>query len=73
MRASHVDYQGARRLRRPARDLRSHGRIGRTSTTFEFAAYRLEDDLLLVTATETLVLVDLDQRGRSRSRLSTAT
>jgi acyl-CoA thioester hydrolase len=36
--------------------------IGRTSVTYEFAAYRARDDLLLVTATQTLVLVDLDER-----------
>jgi len=37
-------------------------RIGRTSATYEFAAHRARDDLLLVTATQTLVLVDLDER-----------
>jgi acyl-CoA thioester hydrolase len=37
-------------------------RIGRTSANWEFAAYRAKDDLLLVTATQTLVLVDLDER-----------
>jgi acyl-CoA thioester hydrolase len=37
-------------------------RIGRTSATYEFAAYRARDDLLMVTATQTLVLVDLDER-----------
>ena len=37
-------------------------RIGRTSVTYEFAAYRARDDLLMVTATQTLVLVDLDER-----------
>jgi acyl-CoA thioester hydrolase len=37
-------------------------RIGRTSVIYEFAAYRAEDDLLMVTATQTLVLVDLDER-----------
>ena len=37
-------------------------RIGRTSSTFELAAYRARDDLLLVTATQTLVLVDLHER-----------
>jgi acyl-CoA thioester hydrolase len=36
--------------------------IGRTSATYELAAYRERDDLLLVTATQTLVLVDLDER-----------
>jgi acyl-CoA thioester hydrolase len=37
-------------------------RIGRTSATYELAAYRAHDDLLLVAATQTLVLVDLDER-----------
>ena len=37
-------------------------RIGRTSVTYEFAAYRARDDLLLVSAKQTLVLVDLDER-----------
>jgi acyl-CoA thioester hydrolase len=37
-------------------------RIGRTSLTYEFAAYREPDDVLMVTASQTLVLVDLDER-----------
>ena len=37
-------------------------RIGRTSATWEFAAYRERDDVLMVTASQTLVLVDLDER-----------
>lgn len=37
-------------------------RIGRTSATYECAAYRVQDDLLMVTAGQTLVLVDLDER-----------
>jgi acyl-CoA thioester hydrolase len=37
-------------------------RIGRTSATYEFAAYRAEDDVLMVTATQTLVLVDFEER-----------
>jgi acyl-CoA thioester hydrolase len=37
-------------------------RIGRTSATYEFAAYRADDDELMVTASQTLVLVDLDER-----------
>ena len=37
-------------------------RIGRTSATYEFAAYRSRDDVLMVTATQTLVLIDLDER-----------
>lgn len=37
-------------------------RIGRTSATYELAAYRARDDVLMVTGTQTLVLVDLDER-----------
>jgi acyl-CoA thioester hydrolase len=37
-------------------------RFGRTSATFECAAYRVPDDVLMVTATQTLVLVDLEER-----------
>jgi acyl-CoA thioester hydrolase len=37
-------------------------RIGRTSASYEFAAYRIEDDGLMATATQTLVLVDLGER-----------
>ena len=37
-------------------------RIGRTSVTFAFAAYRHRDDALMVTAHQTLVYVDLAGR-----------
>jgi acyl-CoA thioester hydrolase len=37
-------------------------RIGGTSATYELAAYRARDDVLMVTASQTLVLVDLDKR-----------
>lgn len=37
-------------------------RIGRTSITFEFAAYREPDDVLMVTAHQTLVYVDPEER-----------
>jgi acyl-CoA thioester hydrolase len=37
-------------------------RLGRTSVTFAFAAYRLPDDVLMVTAHQTLVYVDLAGR-----------
>jgi len=40
-------------------------RIGRSSMTYEFAAYRESDGVLMVTATQTVVLVDLaERRGR---------
>jgi acyl-CoA thioester hydrolase len=37
-------------------------RIGRTSVTDAYAAYRLEDDVLMCTAEQTLVLVELAER-----------
>ena len=37
-------------------------RVGRTSVTFAFAAYREPDDVLMVTAHQTLVFVDLAER-----------
>jgi acyl-CoA thioester hydrolase len=37
-------------------------RVGRSSATYEAAVYRARDDVLMVTATQTLVLVDLDER-----------
>ena len=37
-------------------------RVGGTSVTFEHAAYRVEDDVLMVTAQQTAVYVDLDER-----------
>ncbi len=37
-------------------------KIGRTSMTYEYAAYRLPDGTLMATARQTLVLVDLEQR-----------
>ena len=38
-------------------------RIGRTSVTFEFAAYRVPDDVLMVTAHQTLVYIDVAERN----------
>ncbi len=40
-------------------------RIGRTSVTYEFAAYRMENDVLMVTAHQTLVLVELETHTAS--------
>jgi acyl-CoA thioester hydrolase len=37
-------------------------RLGRTSATYECAAYRVDDDVLMVTAAQTLVLIDFDER-----------
>jgi acyl-CoA thioester hydrolase len=39
-------------------------RVGSTSVTFEFAAYRERDEVLMVTAHQTLVYVDLAERKK---------
>jgi acyl-CoA thioester hydrolase len=40
-------------------------RIGSTSVTYQFAAYREPDDLLMVTAHQTLVYIDLAERKKA--------
>jgi acyl-CoA thioester hydrolase len=62
MRASNVEYHAPARFDDPIETFVRVARIGRTSTTYEFAAYRVEGDELMVTATQTLVLVDLAER-----------
>ena len=62
MRAMTVEYHAPARFDDLIEVYVRMARIGRTSVTYEFAAYRARDDLLLVTATQTLVLVDLDER-----------
>ncbi len=58
MRASHVDYLAPARFDDLIEAFVRISRIGRTSVTYECAAYRLPDDTLMVTAMQTLVLVD---------------
>jgi acyl-CoA thioester hydrolase len=61
MRAMNVEYHAPARFDDPIEvDVRIR-RIGTSSVTYEFAAY-LEGDLLAVTATQTLVLVDMAER-----------
>ena len=62
MRASNVEYHAPARFDDLLEIFVRAARIGRTSTTYECAAYRMEDDALMVTATQTLVLVDLAER-----------
>jgi acyl-CoA thioester hydrolase len=62
MRASSVEYLAPARFDDLIEVFVRPARIGRTSLTFENAAYRVEDDVLMVTAQQTLVLVDLEQR-----------
>ena len=65
MRASTVEYHAPARFDDLLEIFVRAARIGRTSTTYECAAYRMEDDELMVTATQTLVLVDLAERRPS--------
>jgi acyl-CoA thioester hydrolase len=62
MRASSIEYHAPARFDELLEVFIRVARIGRTSATYETAAYRVEDDLLMVTATQTLVLVDLEER-----------
>ena len=59
MRANTIDYLAPARFDDLIEVFVRVSRIGRTSVTYECAAYRVDDDLLLVTAHQTLVLVEL--------------
>jgi acyl-CoA thioester hydrolase len=62
MRASVLEYHAPARFDDLIETFVRVERIGRTSVTYDHAAYRLDDDLLMVTAKQTLVLVDLEER-----------
>ena len=62
MRANTIEYHAPARFDDLIEVFIRVSRIGRTSVTYEHAAYRDEDDVLMVTATQTLVLVDLEER-----------
>ena len=62
MRASSVEYLAPARFDDLLEIFVRLARIGRTSATYECAAYRIEDDAPLVTASQTLVLVELETR-----------
>jgi acyl-CoA thioester hydrolase len=62
MRASSVDYLAPARFDDLIEVFIRPARIGTTSVTLENAAYRVDDDVLMVTAQQTLVLVDLAER-----------
>ena len=66
MRASAVEYHAPARFDDLIESFVRVRRIGRSSVTYECAAHLLPDDSLMVTATQTLVLVDLPTR-RPRS------
>jgi acyl-CoA thioester hydrolase len=62
MRASNIEYHAPARFDDLLEVFIRVARIGRTSATYEMAAYRVEDDVLMVTANQTLVLVDIEER-----------
>jgi acyl-CoA thioester hydrolase len=62
MRATNIEYHAPARFDDLVEVFVRVARIGRTSVTYELAAYRVDDDVLMVTANQTLVLVDLDER-----------
>ena len=62
MRACTVEYEAGARFDDLLEVFVRTTRIGTTSVTFEFAAYRLEDDLLMCTASQTLVFIDRERR-----------
>jgi acyl-CoA thioester hydrolase len=62
MRALQVDYLAPARFDDLIEAFVRISRIGRSSVTYECAAYRLPDQTSMVTASQTLVLVDLATR-----------
>ncbi len=62
MRANTIEYLAPARFDDLVEVFIRVSRLGRTSVTYDFAAFRVEDDVLMVTANQTLVLVDLGER-----------
>ena len=62
MRASNVVYEAPARFDDLLEVFVRTKRIGRSSMTNEFAAYRVDDDVLMCTAEQTMVLVELAER-----------
>ena len=62
MRASNVEYHAPARFDDLIECFMRISRLGRTSVTYEGVALRLPDDALMVTAKQTLVLVDRETR-----------
>ena len=62
MRACTVEYEAPARFDDLLEVFIRTRRIGRSSVTQEFAAYRVEDDALMCRATQTVVLVDVATR-----------
>jgi acyl-CoA thioester hydrolase len=62
MRASTIEYHAPARFDDLLEVFVRPARIGRTSVLYEHAAYRVEDDVLMVTAQQTLVLLAVAER-----------
>jgi acyl-CoA thioester hydrolase len=62
MRASNVLYEAPARFDDLLEVFVRTKRIGRSSMTNEYAAYRVDDDVLMCTAEQTMVLVELEDR-----------
>ena len=62
MRACTIEYHAPARFDDLLEVFVRLARVGRTSLTYETAAHRVEDDGLMVTAQQVLVLVDLERR-----------
>jgi acyl-CoA thioester hydrolase len=65
MRASTVEYEAPARFDDLLEVFVRLARLGTTSVTFEHAAYRLDDDRLMCTATQTMVFVDREARAKA--------
>ncbi len=63
MRACSIEYLAPARFDDLIEVFVRVSRLGRTSVTYECAAYRVADEALMVTARQTLVLVELPQRA----------
>jgi acyl-CoA thioester hydrolase len=62
MRANTIEYHAPARFDDLLEVFIRVSRIGTTSLTCEYEAFRVDDDVLMVTANQTLVLVDLEER-----------
>jgi acyl-CoA thioester hydrolase len=66
MRASRVEYHAPARFDDLIESFVRITRIGTSSVTYQCAAHRLPNDALMVTAEQTLVLVDVAERRPRR-------
>jgi acyl-CoA thioester hydrolase len=62
MRASNVEYSAGARFDDLLEVFVRVSKLGTTSVTFDLAAYRVVDDLLMCTANQVLVFIDAERR-----------